>query len=165
MKRLVYIFSVICMLLLFSTISYATESNTDIPTMTLEDLLARMQARQAKVDIIKKNNDQLKTLKEQLRSKIISAAEKVNSLKINISSGTVTISDAEINELKTLLEFLQESTSALNDEVQKVSSEIESILDLIQTRGMDLAQYDLLIEKQNSVIVNLKNILQTVNQI
>ena len=165
MKKLVTIFSVICMLMLFSTISYATDANTDIPQMTLEDLLARMQARQAKVDIIKKNNEQLTSLKEQLRTKIIAAAEKVNSLKINISSGTVTISDAEINELKSLLEFLQESTSALNDEVQKVSLEIESILDLIQTRGMELAQYDLLIEKQNSVIVDLKSILQTVNQI
>ena len=165
MKKLVYIFSVICMLLFFGTSAYATESNTDIPEMKIEELIARMQARQAKVDIIKKNNEQLKNLKEELKSKIIAAAEKVNSLKINISSGTVTISDAEINELKSLLEFLQDSTTALNDEVQKVSSEIENILDLIQTRGMELAQYDLIIEKQNSVIVNLKNIMQTVNQI
>ncbi|MBQ9315165.1 MAG: hypothetical protein IJ220_09305 [Clostridia bacterium] len=165
MKKFFCIFSMICILLLFGTNIYATETNTDIPEMSFIELLARMQARQAKVDIIKKNNEQLKGLKEELRSKIIAAAEKVNSLKINISSGTVTISDAEINELKSLLEFLQESTTALNDEVQKVSSEIESILDLIQTRGMELAQYDLLIEKQNSVIVNLKNILQTVNQI
>jgi len=165
MKKLIFIFSIISMLLLFSTCTLATESNTDIPEMKLEELIRTMQARQAKVDIIKKNNEQLKTLKDTLKSKIISAAEKVNSLKINISSGTVIVSDAEINELKTLLEFLQESTSALNDEVQKVSSEIESILDLIQSRGMDLAQYDLLIEKQNSVIVHLKNILQTVNQI
>lgn len=165
MKKLFYIFSVICMLLLFGTSTYATESNTDIPEMRLEELIARMQARQAKVDIIKKNNEQLTNLKGELRSKIISAAEKVNTLKINISSGTMTVTDEEINELKKLLEFLQNSTSALNDEVQKVSSEIEGILDLIQTRGMELAQYDLLIEKQNSVIVNLKNIMQTVNQI
>lgn len=165
MKKLFYIFSVICMLLLFGTSTYATESNTDIPEMRLEELIARMQARQAKVEIIKKNNEQLTNLKEDLRNKIISAAEKVNTLKINISSGTMTVPDEEINELKKLLEFLQNSTSALNDEVQKVSSEIEGILDLIQTRGMELAQYDLLIEKQNSVIVNLKNIMQTVNQI
>ncbi len=165
MKKLILIFSIFCMVLFFSNLAYATESNTDIPEMNFEEWMKTMQARQAKVDIIKKNNEQLKSLKETLKNKIISAAEKVNSLKLNISSGTVIVSDEEINELKTLLEFLQESTSALNDEVQKVSSEIESILDLIQTRGMDLAQYDLLIEKQNSVIVHLKNILQTVNQI
>lgn len=165
MKKLIYIFSVFCMLILFSTNTYATESITDIPEMNWEQLIVKMQARQAKVDIIKKNNEQLKNLKEQLRSKIISAAEKVNSLKINISTGTVNISDAEISELKMLLEFLQDSTNALNDEVQKVSSEIENILDLIQTRGMELAQYDLIIEKQNSVIINLKSILQKVNQI
>ena len=165
MKKILYIFSIICLLTFFPVTTFATELNTDIPEMNLEDLLARMQARQAKVDIIKKNNEQLTTLKEDLRTKIISAAEKVNSLKINISSGTVNISDDEINELKVLLEFLQESTSTLNDEVQKVSSEIENILDLIQTRGMELAQYDLLIEKQNSVIVHLKEILQKVNQI
>ena len=165
MRKIFYLFLVISFIFIFSSTIYATESNTDIPEMKIEELIARMQARQAKVDIIKKNNEQLTQLKEQLKSKIISAAEKVNSLKINISSGTVSISDAEIAELKTLLEFLQNSTAALNDEVKKVSSEIEGILDLILTRGMELGQYDLLIEKQNSVIVNLRNILQTVNQI
>lgn len=149
----------------FSTCTYATEVNTDIPEMDFEELIMRMQARQAKVDIIKKNNEEITQLKEELKKNIIIAAEKVNSLKINISSGTVSISDAEINELKVLLEFLQESTTALNDEVEKISAEIENILDLIQTRGMELGQYDLLIEKQNSVIVDMKNILQTVNQI
>ena len=60
-------------------------------------------------------------LKDELRANIIVAAEKINSLKLNISSGTVTISDEDINELKTLLEFLQESTQTLNEEVEKVS--------------------------------------------
>lgn len=165
MKKWMMIFSTICMIWWTGMNTYATESHTDIPEMNLETWIVTMQAKQAKVDIIKKNNEQLENLKEELRTQIITAAEKVNSLKINISSGTVNVSDEEINELKVLLTFLQDSTSTLNDEVQKVSSEIESILDLIQTRGMDLAQYDLLIEKQNSVIVNLKSILQTVNQI
>ena len=112
-----------------------------------------------------KNNAQITNLKDVLKSNIISAAEKVNSLKLDISSGTVIVSDSEINELKVLLEFLQESTTMLNDEVNKVSSEIEEILDLIQARSMGLEQYDLIIEKQNSVIVRMKNILDTVNQI
>lgn len=165
MKRTIFIISVLCILLFIGTNSYATESNTDIPQMKLEELIVQMQARQAKVEIIKKNNEQLKSLKEMLKNKIISAAQKINELKINISSGNITISDQDINELKSLLEFLQNSTATLNDEVQKVSSEIDNILDLIQTRGMDLGQYDLIIEKQNSVIVNLKNILKTVSQI
>lgn len=165
MRKIIFIFSMICMLVFFSPSAYATDAKTDIPEMTFEDLIMRMQARQAKVDIIKKNNEQLKQLKEELKTKIIATAEKVNSLKINISSGTATISDEEVAELKSLIEFLQESTSALNEDVKKVSTEIDEILDLIQTRGMELAQYDLIIEKQNSVIVKLKNILQTVNQI
>lgn len=165
MRKIICIFSIIFIFTFFSSIIYATEIDTDIPEMTLEVLLARMHARQAKVDIIKKNNEQINSLKEQLRAKIISSAEKVNNLKINISSGNVKISDEEINEIKTLLEFLQESTAALNEDVEKVSIEIRSILDLIQTRGMELAQYDLLIEKQNLVIIKLKNIMQTISQI
>ena len=153
------------MLLFINTCTYATEVNTNIPEMEFEEWLIRMQARQAKVEIIKKNNAEIMGLKEELRANIIVAAEKVNSLKLNISSGNVTISDKDINELKMLLEFLQESTKTLNEEVEKVSQEIEDILDLIQTRGMELGQYDLLIEKQNLVIVNMKEILKTVNQI
>ena len=153
------------MLALFGSNVYATEINTDIPEMSLEQLIMSMQARQGKVDIIKKNNVQITDLKEELKAKIIVAAEKVNSLKLNISSGTVSISDSEINELKSLLEFLQQSTKTLNEDTEKVSKEIDAILDLIQTRGMDLGQYDLIIEKQNLVIVNMKDILKKVNQI
>ena len=86
-------------------------------------------------------------------------------MKINISTGETIVSDEDINELKALLEFLHQSTTTLNEEVEKVSKEINDILDLIQTRGIDLVQYDLLIEKQNSVIVSMKDILKTVNQI
>ena len=165
MKKLFYTISLICMLALFGSNVYATEINTDIPEMSLEQLIMSMQARQGKVDIIKKNNVQITDLKEELKAKIIVAAEKVNSLKLNISSGTVSISDSEIKELKSLLEFLQQSTKTLNEDTEKVSKEIDAILDLIQTRGMDLGQYDLIIEKQNLVIVNMKDILKKVNQI
>ena len=165
MKTLFYTISLVCILALFGSNVYATESNTDIPEMSLEQLIMSMQARQGKVDIIKKNNVQITDLKEELKAKIIVAAEKVNSLKLNISSGTVSISDSEINELKSLLEFLQQSTKTLNEDTEKVSKEIDAILDLIQTRGMDLGQYDLIIEKQNLVIVNMKDILKKVNQI
>ena len=44
----------ISLLLLFGTNTYATETDTHIPEMKIEELIARMQARQAKVDIIKK---------------------------------------------------------------------------------------------------------------
>lgn len=165
MKKLFYTISLVCILALLESTVYATESNTDIPEMSLEQLIMSMQARQGKVDIIKKNNVQITDLKEELKAKIIVAAEKVNSLKLNISSGTVSISDSEINELKSLLEFLQQSTKTLNEDTEKVSKEIDAILDLIQTRGMDLGQYDLIIEKQNLVIVNMKDILKKVNQI
>ena len=165
MKKLFYTISLICMLALFGSNVYATEINTDIPEMSLEQLIMSMQARQGKVDIIKKNNVQITDLKEELKAKIIVAAEKVNSLKLNIFSGTVSISDSEINELKSLLEFLQQSTKTLNEDTEKVSKEIDAILDLIQTRGMDLGQHDLIIEKQNLVIVNMKDILKKVTQI
>ena len=86
MKKLFYTISLICMLALFGSNVYATEINTDIPEMSLEQLIMSMQARQGKVDIIKKNNVQITDLKEELKAKIIVAAEKVNSLKLNISN-------------------------------------------------------------------------------
>lgn len=165
MKKIIYVLFFICILIFSTNLVYASEVNTDIPQMEFEELIKSMQAKQAKIDIIKKNNVQITNLKNELKEKIILAAEKVNALKIDISSGTLNVSDEAINELKVLLEFLQTSTTTLNEEVEKVSQEIENILDLIQTRGMNLAQYDLLIEKQNSVIVSMKNILETVNQI
>ena len=165
MKKFLIIFSIFCFFVCLGTCTYATENETYIPERNFEEYIMMMQARQAKVDIIKKNNNEITRLKESLKSNITIAAEKVNTMNISISNGSISVSDQEINELKVLLEFLQQSTSTLNEEVEKVSREIESILDLIQTRGMDLAQYDLLIEKQNSVIVNMKNILETVNQI
>ena len=165
MKKFIYVCVICLSVLLFSTNTFATEANTDIPVMSLEELIASMQARQAKVDIIKKNNVQITALKEELKGNIIKAANKVNELKINISTGETIVSDEDINELKNLLEFLHQSTTTLNEEVEKVSKAINDILDLIQTRGIDLAQYDLLIEKQNSVIISMKDVMKTVNQI
>ena len=63
------------------------------------------------------------------------------------------------------MEFLQEAKTTLESDVQKISDEIEKILDLISTKGMQLAQYDLLIEKQNTIIVKMKEILSMVNKI
>ena len=133
------------MLALFTTTVAATEVNdsTKIPEMNMEELIQTMQARQAKVDIIKKNN-----------------------LKIEISKDNVVISDEAIEELKELLTFLQESKKTLEEDVEKISKEIEGILDLISTKSMQqLDQYDLIIEKQNEVIVRMKAIMETVSKI
>ena len=142
---------------------YATE--TDIPSMKLEELIMMMQTRQAKVDIIKKNNIQIENLKDELKSKIVVAAEKINNLKIEISADRVTISDETMNEFKELLGFIQDSTNTLEEDVEETSKEIEKILDLISSKGMDLAQYDKLIEEQNEVVVKMKKILDTVSKI
>ena len=138
---------------------------TKIPEMSMEQYATMMNSKQAKVDIIKKNNREITTLKEELRAKILEAANKVNNLKINISNNSVEIPDETIKELKNLLEFLQEAKTTLESDVQKISDEIEKILDLISTKGMQLAQYDLLIEKQNTIIVKMKEILSMVNKI
>ncbi len=154
---------------LFSFPVYATEvtqeENTNIPSMSMEQYAQTMKARQAKVDIIKKNNRQITELKDSLKNQILVAANKVNDLRIDVSNGTDTVSDETIKELKELLDFLQEAKDTLESDVEKISSEIEQILDLISTKGMKLEQYDLLIEKQNAVIVKMKEILEMVNKI
>ena len=135
------------------------------PEMSMEEYANMINSKQAKVDIIKKNNREVTALKEELRAKILEAANKVNNLKINVSNNSVDIPDETIRELKNLLEFLQEAKTTLESDVQKISDEIEKILDLISTKGMQLDQYDLLIEKQNTIIVKMKEILSMVNKI
>ncbi len=148
---------------------YATDINgndsTQIPSMSLEEFSIMMQARQGKVDIIKKNNASIITLKEELKVEILKAAKKVNNLRIDISADKVDIDESTLNELKQLLEFLQDAKTTLEIDAEKVSKEIEEILDLISTKGLQLEQYDLIIEKQNVVIVKMKEILETVNKI
>ena len=70
-----------------------------------------------------------------------------------------------MQELKDLLEFIQESTKTLNEDATTVSKEIDEILDLIISKGMKLEQYDQIIEKQNTLIVRMKNILARVEKI
>ena len=148
---------------------YATEigntDSTNIPEMSFDDYMLMMKARQGKVDIIKKNNLEITNLKEELKVEILEAAKKVNNLRIDISADKVDIDEATLIELKELLEFLQDAKTTLEMDAEKISNEIEEILDLISTKGMDLEQYDLIIEKQNSVIVKMKQILETVNKI
>jgi len=169
MRKVIITFLIICMFSL-SSIVYATNTDnpkgtTDIPSLTMEQLQLSMKSKQAKVDIIKKNNIEIEVFKKQLSDKILVAAEKINTLKIEVSENTVIITEEKLEELKTLLVFLQESTTTLNDDAIKLSQEIDAILDLILTKGMQLEQYDQIIENQNTVIVKMKNILNTVEKI
>jgi len=169
MRKVIITFLIICMFSL-SSIVYATNTDnpkgtTDIPSLTMEQLQLSMKSKQAEVDIIKKNNIEIEVFKKQLSDKILVAAEKINTLKIEVSENTVIITEEKLEELKTLLVFLQESTTTLNDDAIKLSQEIDAILDLILTKGMQLEQYDQIIENQNTVIVKMKNILNTVEKI
>lgn len=165
-KFLVFTFLMVSML---AFPVYATETtntdSTNIPEMSWDEYAIMMKARQSKVDIIKKNNLEITTLKDDLKVEILEAAKKVNDLRIDISADKVELDDATLIELKELLEFLQEAKTTLETDAEKISNEIEEILDLISTKGMHLEQYDLIIEKQNSVIVKMKEILETVNKI
>ena len=169
MKKLIVVFFITCMTL-FNSMVYATNSDstnvtTNIPSLTIEQLKLSMMSKQAKVDIIKKNNTEIEKYKEQLSSQIVIAAEKINSLKLEVSENTVVITEEKLEELKSLLQFLQESSTTLNEDATTISKEINAILDLILTKGMQLEQYDQIIENQNTVIVKMKNILSTVEKI
>lgn len=157
----------VAFLAIFLSVALATDAQptTDIPSLTIEQLIASTQSKQAKVDIIKKNNKEIENYKESLTNQIVVATEKINNLKIEVSENSVIINEEKLEELKTLLQFLQDSTQTLNDDVEKVSQEIDTILDLILTKGMQLEQYDQIIENQNTVIVKMKNILNTVEKI
>ncbi len=149
----------------FSSYSFATDATTDIPSLTIDQLLALSKSKQTKVDIIKKNNQEIEKYKTNLSNQIVIAAEKINSLKIEVLEDDSSITDEKLAELKVLLDFLQTSTKTLNEDATTVSSEIDAILDLIITKGMKLEQYDQIIEKQNTLIVKMKNILSTVEKI
>ena len=163
MRKLIIL--LIIVVLSFSTYTYAADPTTDIPSLTIEQLMILSKSKQAKVDIIKKNNIEIETYKANLSNQIVNAAEKINSLKIEVSENTASISDEKLEELKSLLEFLQQSTKTLNEDATTVSNEIDAILDLIITKGMKLEQYDQILEKQNTLIVKMKSILATVEKI
>lgn len=169
MRKFIIMLSMIGIMLCTSMV-YATNVDaevikTDIPSLTIEQFRLSMKSKQAKVDIIKKNNIEIENYKKQLSEQIVIATEKINNLKLEVSENSVVITDEKLNELKTLLQFLQESSTTLNEDATKVSKEIDAILDLILTKSMQLEQYDQIIEKQNTVIVKMKNILNTVEKI
>lgn len=169
MKKYIVIISILWFMLIGTSVK-ATDSVinsqiTDIPSLTIEQLTLSMKSKQAKIDIIKKNNIEIEEYKTQLSNQIQIAAEKINTLKLEVSEDKVVITDKKLEELKSLLQFLQESSTTLNEDATKVSKEIDTILDLILTKGMQLEQYDQIIENQNTVIVKMKNILNTVEKI
>ena len=67
------------------------------------------------------------------------------------------------DQLINYILYLEDVSYVLNNE--KKSKEIDAILDLILTKSMHLEQYDQIIENQNTVIVKMKNILNTVEKI
>ena len=169
MKKCIILISILWFVLI-GTMSYATSTEqiiktTDIPSLTIEQLTLSMKSKQAKIDIIKKNNVEIENYKKQLSNQIQVAAEKINILKLEVSEEKVIITEEKLEELKSLLKFLQESSTTLNEDATKISKEIDDILDLILTKGMQLEQYDQIIENQNTVIVKMKNILNTVEKI
>lgn len=169
MKKYIILISILWFVLI-GTMSYATSTEqiiktTDIPSLTIEQLTLSMKSKQVKIDIIKKNNVEIENYKKQLSNQIQIAAEKINTLKLEVSEEKVVITEEKLEELKSLLQFLQESSTTLNEDATKISKEIDDILDLILTKGMQLEQYDQIIENQNTVIVKMKNILNTVEKI
>lgn len=167
MKKIVLCLMIIFNVLIFGVV-FATEiddGNGDIPSMTIEEFMLMNRSKQTKVDIIKKNNIEMESLKKDLKDKIVIAAEKINTLRIEISQDNVVITDETLQELRELLQFLQDSRTTLENDVERTSAEIEKILDLIMAKGMQLEQYDKLIEKQNEVIVRMKSIMTTVERI
>jgi hypothetical protein len=166
MIRKIVLMIIISIIVFLPVCAYADNDNdTDIPSLTIEQLMALSKSKQAKVDIIKKNNVEIESYKTNLSNKIIAAAEKINNLKIEVSSNDTTISDEKLEEYRALLQFLQDSTKTLNEDATNVSNEIDAILDLIITKGMKLEQYDQIIEKQNTLIVKMKSILTNVEKI
>ena len=139
--------------------------DTNIPSLTIEQLMLLSKSKQAKVDIIKKNNVEIQECKDRLSNQIHIAAEKINALKIEVVENATEISDDKLDELKGLLEIIQSFSKTLNEDAITVSKEIDDILDLIIAKGMKLEQYDQIIEKQNNLIVKMKNILTSVEKI
>ena len=60
---------ILCFIIILSfvmTISVCYANNTDIPSLTIEQLMVLSKSKQAKVDIIKKNNVEIEKYKSSL---------------------------------------------------------------------------------------------------
>ena len=92
-KKIIFCLILIVMILMGTSV-YADESDgTYIPSMTIEELMLMSKSKQAKVDIIKKNNIEIESLKKELKNRIVEAANKINALKIDVSNKEADISD------------------------------------------------------------------------
>ena len=129
MKKIIFLIFVITALCTSNVMASEVNDSTEIPEVKLEVLLQIMQSKKAKIDIIKKNNIEITKWKEELKSQIVVAAEKVNGLKLEVSNNSYQISEETLEELKSLLNFLQDSKKTLEEDVEKIRAKYPELDD------------------------------------
>ena len=118
--------------------------------------------------------------RERLREKLISSPNTLNPREVleillfyaiprkntnEIAHQLLDMFDGSLrNVLQADMELLK-SVKGVGENTAYFLKTMSKILDLISTRGLLLEQYDLLIEKQNSIIIKMKEILEMVNKI
>ncbi len=170
-KRLFLVILIVFTLCLNMSIGFAMEVNG----ITEQEIIQKYEqikkererlkkSRDAKFEIIRNNNNTISTLKVQVLKSIEQSSKKIDDLMYKIKNNKVVITQELVDELTNLLGFMQTSNNIIKSE----ASQLQEIVKMIKVKGYDssvLTVLDSAIEKQNSIIVNYKQIIQKLNSL
>lgn len=171
MKKIFFITFIMCIICLFSSVSFATQING----MTEEEIIKMYEeikkerdqlkkSRDAKFEIIRNNNATIIALKANALTAIETSSKKVDTLLTKIKNNEIVLTNSLIIELTNLLNNLQTS----NETIKNENVELQKIVSLVKIRGYDskvLTVLDSAIEKQNAIIISYKKIIATLEKL
>jgi len=120
--------------------------------------------RNLKYDIIKNNNIEIESLKVDALDSITTASMKVNDLLARIQNNDIVVTEELISTLADILDSVQTA----NNTIKEKAVSLKEIVKLEGYTGYDssvLVVLDTVIEKQNSIIVSYKQIIEELQEL
>lgn len=174
MRKIFITIIIVFSMCLFSSASFAT-STIDINGLTEQEIIEQYEqikrereriktAKNAKIEIIKNNNVIIEDLKVDALDSIQVGYIKVNNMLDRIQNNEVVITTTIIKNLTEILEVIQNANQTIKEE----ANDLVDIQKMMEYAGYDssvLTVLDSAIEKQNSIIVSYKQIIEKLNQL
>ncbi len=171
MKKLLCVILIVFLMCLYTSATFALSINN----MTEEELIQKYEetkkerdrikaVRNLKYDIIKNNNIEIESLKVDALDSITTASMKVNDLLTRIQNNDIVVTEELISTLADILDSVQ----IANNTIKEKAVSLKEIVKLEGYTGYDssvLVVLDTVIEKQNSIIVSYKQIIEELQEL
>lgn len=171
MKRLLCVILIVFLMCFYTSATFALSMNN----MTEEELIQKYEetkkerdriksVRNLKYDIIKNNNIEIESLKVDALDSITTASMKVNDLLARIQNNDIVVTEELISTLADILDSVQTA----NNTIKEKAVSLKEIVKLEGYTGYDssvLVVLDTVIEKQNSIIVSYKQIIEELQEL